>query len=917
MTAYMLTAGNDTFSLSKSGDTVDGKGGNDFITTGAGNYTITLGGGADTVVTGTVAGNTLSIDAAYGDNAVSIGGGSYSYKGGVGTETIDASRGGAGTIWTGDGDKVISVSGANASIAHSITAGNGRHIVSLGGAGKNTVALGDGGGQIDVNGSPSSDNVISVKEGDHLIRFTNGNQTISAGAGNNSIYYSGSVDSGGSISVGDGANLLALGRRGGVIQTGNGANTVVIGSNVSDYSDTANGTAITGRGADNIQIYGGTTATYLVDSGGGDDVIWMAGANGAFRFSYSNTANHDVLTNNLSSLTLSFDGLGRYTLINNPDGSITYYFDANNTLTINGAAPKAISSVYTLSPTTQQVTGYIGNDVIGGVIDGLVPANNTFKATTVVDGGAGTDTLVLTVQGAAAALPAAKLTAVEVMTVKPFADLAASSLSLFPSVTTFNLDQSGGAGGSATVTNFAKGGVFGVTGDKTSVSAATYALGYAAAATAATVNLSGGTNVAGITVTGTGVLSTVVNVAAGEADRVGLFTDAATSKALTINAKADLTTVLATTATTGLTVTGSGVVDLDGTDALARLNDAITTVNASTMTGGGVRVAAGASAKMVFKGGAGADSYTTGAALTTGASVDGGAGIDTLIVTNAADVAGASGAFYKNFEVLQIGGTTSVDLNAFTANTTFAALAVTGGTTVSALMASLTKITVSGAGAVSLTEKGGALKAGLTIDANAATGAFTFDATGTTTNGFTLIGGSASNKVTGGAQVFSVNLSKSVAVSDVVALTSAVGGTLTAPNATITGFKALAAGADSLDLLGSATVAANVTNAVVGTNLTATIANGVLTFGGSAAAAATLATKINAAFSAGAIGATQHRTAAFVHAGDTYVVEQGDATAGYTAGLDVVVKLVGLTGLTSLATGLAPVSATANTLYIA
>jgi len=579
------------------------------------------------------------------------------------------------------------------------------------------------------------------------------------------------------------------------------------------------------------------------------------------------------------------------------------------------------------------------------------------------------------------------------MTVKPFADLAASNLALFPSVTTFNVDQSQRAGGAVTVSNFAKGGAFGVIGDTASTSAATYAFGYAAAANVATVNLSGGTNVAGIRVTGTGVQSTVINVAAGAADRVGVFTDAATSKALTINAGSDLTTVLATTATTALKVTGTGVVDLDGTASLARLNNTITTVDASAMTGGGVRVAAGNAAKMVFKGGAGADSFITGAALTTGASVDGGAGVDALIVTNAADVAGASGAFYRNFDVLQISGATAVDLNAFTANTGFSAIAVTGGTTASATnltaiaaadvrisadvtaptlslkgattagqtdvmtvtisdglaavntitvgklssagletlninaidnavfsdmtqLASLTKVTVSGAGSVSLTERAAALKAGLTIDASAATGNFTFDATGTTANGFKLLGGAGANKVTGGAQVFTVDLSKSAAKGDLVALTSAVGGTLTAPNATVTGFKAVAAAADSLDLLGAATVAANVTNAAVGTNLTASIANGVLTFGGSAAASATLATKINAALSAAAIGTKQYNTAAFVHAGDTYVVEQGNATAGYAAGADVVVKLVGVTDLTSLATGLAPASSTANTLYI-
>jgi hypothetical protein len=982
--------GNNVILLGNRDSTVITGNGANTVSTGAGNSSIKTGSGADSVKIVGADGNMQVVDLGDGNNNVLISEGSFSYKSGIGDETLyhgssatNPSGHNVATIVMGDGAKTISLEAYGNYTGEtlrwntrSISVGTGLHTLNLSGDGDNVITLGDGGGTIDFNSfhqTNTANNTITVGNGDHTITLVDGNQSITLGDGNNVFKLLPHFTS------------VAEFDNGGVVKTGNGNNVVLLGNRDSIVT--------TGSGADQIKLGNGKNA---VDAGAGDDVITLGSGLNQVTFTYASGTNHDVVNNSSTDLVLNFNNLGAYLLIDNPDGSITYYFDANNTLTVNGTAATGINflgQTVTLSDTTQKFTGYLGDDVIGGVIDGLVAANNTFKSTTVVDGGAGIDTLVLRVQGAPAALPAAKVTSVEVMTVKPFVDLAASNLALFPSVTTFNVDQSGGARGAVTVSNFGKGGVFGVIGDNSAVSAGTYKFGYASAANAATVNLSGGVNVAGITLTGTGVQSTVINAAAGAADRVGLFTNAATSKALTINAYADLTMVLATTATTGLTITGTGLVDLDGTAALARLSNTISSVNASSMTDGGVRVAAGNSTKMVFKGGKGADSYTTGAALATGASVDGGAGIDTLIVTNAADVAGASGAFYRNFDVLQISGTTAVDFNAFTANTGFSALAVTGGTTVSAtnlsakaaadvrisgnvtaptlsikgattagqadvmtltisdglaavntitvgklssagletlnikaidnavlsdmtLLSSLTKVTVSGAGSVSLTEKAVALKAGLTIDANAATGAFTFDATGTTTNGFSLIGGSASNKVIGGAQAFTVNLSKSLAVSDVVVLTSAVGGTLTAPNATITGFKAAAAGSDSLDLLGAATVAANVTNAVVGTNLTASITSGVLTFGGSAAATATLATKINAALSATAIGTKQYNTAAFVHAGDTYVVEQGNTTAGYAAGADVVVKLVGVTDLTSLATGLAPASATANTLYI-
>jgi hypothetical protein len=290
----------------------------------------------------------------------------------------------------------------------------------------------------------------------------------------------------------------------------------------------------------------------------------------------------------------------------------------------------------------------------------------------VIAGGAGSDTLNVTVSGTAAALPAANITGVETINVRAAVALNSSDLSTIPGLTAFNSDRSVAA---ITTTNLGKGGQYGVIGDGAAQSTATLAFGYAAAADVSTLNISGGvkgttaTNGPAITITGTGVTSSVINVTGSAANVTGLITNAATSTSTTINASANLTGTLSTTGDTKLTVTGTGVVDLSGT----ALNNAIVTVDASAMTAGGLKVAAGNSTAFKFTGGAGNDQVTTGAVLATGL-VDAGAGTaDRLVVGTSAHIDATAGKLYKNFEQLQVNATaasTTVDIdNLATTNT--------------------------------------------------------------------------------------------------------------------------------------------------------------------------------------------------------------------------------------------------------
>ena len=213
----------------------------------------------------------------------------------------------------------------------------------------------------------------------------------------------------------------------------------------------------------------------------------------------------------------------------------------------------------------------------------------------------------------------------------------------------------------------------------------------------------------------------------------------------------------------------------------------------------------------------------------------------------------------------------------------------------------LTNINISGAGNTSITTGAIAVNSGATVDASTATGNFTINATGATTNGYTVKGSSGVNVITGGSAPITVDLVKSVANADQVVITSATGSTVNVVTS-VSSFTNAAGTGDKLDVINTATITADVGagTATGVVNLTAQITSGIITFGGAAAATATFAQKVDAA--ASLAGTTQYNEVAFEHAGSTYVFEQGDTTATYAAGTDLIIKLVGVTGVTALST---------------
>lgn len=245
-------------------------------------------------------------------------------------------------------------------------------------------------------------------------------------------------------------------------------------------------------------------------------------------------------------------------------------------------------------------------------------------------------------------------------------------------------------------------------------------------------------------------------------------------------------------------------------------------------------------------------------------------------------------------------------------------IAATDNATISSLSSALalTNVNVSGAANTSITTSAIALQTNFNVNAGTTTGNLTFDATSSTTNGFSITGGSGINSITGGNQVFTANLAASTTKADVITVTNATGGTHSAANATITSFtnSATATIGDKLDVIGVATVQADVAagTATGIANLTGTVVNGILTFAGTAAATATLANKIDAAASVNFAG-TMNEAIAFEHAGSTYVVSQQATDGTFNDGADLLIQLTGVTGVTALSAA----ASGANTVWVA
>jgi hypothetical protein len=499
---------------------------------------------------------------------------------------------------------------------------------------------------------------------------------------------------------------------------------------------------------------------------------------------------------------------------------------SNIASTVSAAGLLATGTTFSLTTNPDNFTGTSSNDVFNA----LIGTGATLSSADTLNGGLGTDTLniIYANKGGAVAngLQAATISGIETLNVRNTNATGDDGVT----VSGANFTSVGHQGtGDVTFSNLVSGTV--VTSSATG--SALLTAGYAAAATNASLLLTGAT-LGNSSVTGAGLTTTTISSTTA-ANTTGTL-DVAGTKTLNITATTNLTTGNITTSGTTATMTISGAAERV---SIGTLNDNFTTVNASGLTAGGLTATMNAVATTVLTGGAGNDIITTGVALTTG-SVAAGAGTgDRLIVGTTAHLNSASlGAKYTGFEQLQVNTGVSVDLDhisgitsvrvndaagatGFTNLSAAQAAAVTivaadgtdgavtlgvkGATTVGQIdtvsidindgaaavgaagaillgpialsgveklnitatdgstianlnsAAALDTITVTGAGATTITTGGTIATVNFTINGSAATGAQTYNATDFATNGVGLTGGSAADTLTGSAQVDIIN----------------------------------------------------------------------------------------------------------------------------------------------------------------
>jgi len=449
--------------------------------------------------------------------------------------------------------------------------------------------------------------------------------------------------------------------------------------------------------------------------------------------------------------------------------------------------------------------------------------------------------------------------------------------------------------------------------DASAATAAVKVIG-SGATQAATFAFTGGSGNDELTMTGASILKTqTLDGGAGTADRL-IISDENTTGLSTIAAGINVSKNFEVLGFAGTTAAAVGatvstlVVDASLVTAISNFAVTGTRANGTQSTAAAKSVAGvtvtgvGNGQTFIFDASVTGQKSTNGQAagegVTFAPSVDNGSNVLNLTLSGVSITGGASdttvgaGVSAANFETVNIAS------NANAAGTTTAnTLAAGAGTGTASGLVVNTNGTVNISGAADLTT-GIITATNVTVNAGSLTGKLT---TTTGTGNDTIVGGSNVNTITLTGGVDTVDLSKSAAKAD--AVTTAATGTSSTQYVQITGFTNGATLGDKLDLSGTGTVGADVATTATGVaSLNGSVTGGLLTLTGTAAATATLANKVTAAFSAAGANGVTNAYVVFEHAGSTYVAHELSGGAGFTAGTDELIQLVGLTGVTALST---------------
>ena len=389
---------------------------------------------------------------------------------------------------------------------------------------------------------------------------------------------------------------------------------------------------------------------------------------------------------------------------NKPTGALTVTHVASTVDTAKAAIVTLVPHTFTLTTGTETVTGTANNDTINGVTSTLTSAK-TFDTTDIIDGGAGTDTMNITMN------------------------------SSFTGMT--------GTGAVSNVENIALTNASTVarTFDATGITGAT---AYTIDATNAGVSISDMSAIAAVSVTGqaSGTFSTAMDTTfvalAGTADamtfnvtNVGTADNVATTST---NEEAAVTSTLTSMETINVNATGTNVLAFGGTATtlniagsgnvkVTAVSTTTTTVDASESTGVITldTTAAAANALTSVATGSGADTITLDTAdMLANGTISGGDGADSLAVTS-----GAKTVQYA------MSGVETVALTAVTGALIFSGTNTSGITTVSTVAANTAATSFVGMNAGDLTINA----IGATVDA----GDLSSTHTGATTLNFSVV----------------------------------------------------------------------------------------------------------------------------------------------------------------------------------
>lgn len=306
----------------------------------------------------------------------------------------------------------------------------------------------------------------------------------------------------------------------------------------------------------------------------------------------------------------------------------------------NGTAVN-VGSTFTLTTGADNVVGTAGNDTLSGNVD-TIANGGTLNNADVVNGGAGTDTLNISVAANASWPAGAVISNVEVFNLRDV-DGGAANLS-FAGVAGATTISNKGSTANVAVTDVQNAVTIGMNSSVKDLSV-TYAANKLASTTATqALSLNGAGDVAG-------AAPAKLTLAVAGADVITKMTVNSSTAASTVKISGG--------AFTDLTVTGDAAVTLAENAAGTEFN-ALKTIDASAMTAGGLTVDLKSQAGNLttsFKGGAGNDAITLNSAhLTSADTITGGAGTDTLGL----DVAGAASSIAAAASLLATGTATGV-----------------------------------------------------------------------------------------------------------------------------------------------------------------------------------------------------------------------------------------------------------------